>query len=81
MRYAIALLLSMVLAGTALASHCPSLIKQIDEQLATHEIDSTARQQIMTLRDQGEALHKQGKHEESVKVLDEALEKLDAAIQ
>lgn len=81
MRYAIAIVLSLFLAGTVLANQCPTLVHKIDEQLAAHEVDSGAKAQIMTLRNQGEALHQQGKHAESVKVLNEALDKLKTATQ
>ncbi|MGP4844027.1 hypothetical protein ACTXGQ_07840 [Marinobacter sp. 1Y8] len=81
MRYLIAIVVSVLLAGPAVASHCPSLVQKIDDQLTTVDIDSDTRERIETLRDKGLALHKQGKHEDSIEVLDQALEELDAAGQ
>lgn len=58
-------------AGPALAGHCPKDVKLIDASLATQ---SNAKAQ--TLRDQGDALHKAGKHKESVAALHQAMEML-----
>lgn len=79
MRYLIAIFVSLLLAGPVAASHCPSLAKKIDDQLASVDLDSETRERIQTLRDKGMELHQQGKHEESVELLDQALEELDAA--
>lgn len=78
MRYIAALLITVFFAGTALAGQCPSLVSQIDQQLQSAQLDSEAEASIKALRDRGESLHSQGKHAESVKVLKEALGKLDA---
>lgn len=78
MRYLAALLFTVFFAGSALASQCPSLVNQIDQQLQSAQLDSETEASIRALRDQGESLHKQGKHAESVKVLREAMDKLDA---
>ncbi|AXS82873.1 MULTISPECIES: hypothetical protein [Marinobacter] len=78
MRYLAALLITVFLAGTALASQCPSLVSQIDQQLQSAQLDSKTEASIKALRDQGQSLHSQGKHAESVKVLKKAIKKLDA---
>ncbi|WP_303287154.1 hypothetical protein [Marinobacter sp. SS8-8] len=78
MRYLAALLITVFLAGTALAGQCPSLVSQIDQQLQSAQLDSKTEASIKALRDQGESLHSQGKHAESVKVLKKAIKKLDA---
>ncbi|MAZ05173.1 MAG: hypothetical protein CME81_02020 [Halomonas sp.] len=78
MRYLAALLTTVFLAGTALAGQCPSLVSQIDQQLQSAQLDSKTEASIKALRDQGESLHSQGKHAESVKVLKKAIKKLDA---
>ena len=78
MRYLAALLITVFLAGTALAGQCPSLVSQIDQQLQSAQLDGEAEASIKALRDQGESLHSQGKHAESVKVLKKAIKKLDA---
>ena len=78
MRYLAALLTTVFLAGTALAGQCPSLVSQIDQQLQSAQLDSKTEASIKALRDQGESLHSQGKHAESVKVLKKEIKKLDA---
>lgn len=77
MRYLAALLLTAVVAGPAIAGQCPTLVNQIDTQLQSTALDSETKANIKALRDRGESLHQQGKHDESVKVLQEALSKLD----
>lgn len=74
MRILMALGLTILLAGTALAGQCPTLVQQIDTQLETAQLDDTMKQQVMTLRNEGETLHQQGKHGESVQILNQALE-------
>ncbi|MDX1458554.1 MAG: hypothetical protein R3276_13275 [Marinobacter sp.] len=74
MRVLMALGLTILLAGTALAGQCPTLVQQIDTQLETAQLDDNTKQQVMTLRNEGEALHQQGKHGESVQTLNQALE-------
>lgn len=81
MRYLTVVLLSLALAGPALAGQCPSLVSEIDSQLAAAKMDDGTREQIQAMRDKGEMLHRQGSHGESVKVLNEALEKLESASQ
>ncbi|MFL1453054.1 tetratricopeptide repeat protein [Marinobacter sp. GN3S48] len=73
MRYIAALLFGLFLAGTVAASQCPSLVAKVDSQLESAELDSATVDNIKALRDQGQTLHEQGKHDESVKVLKEAL--------
>lgn len=56
-------------AGPALASHCPKDVKLIDASLAKQ-----SNAEAQTLRDQGDALHKAGKHKESEAALHQAME-------
>lgn len=77
MRYLATLLLTAVVAGPVIAGQCPTLVSQIDTQLQSTALDSETKANIKALRDRGESLHQQGKHDESVKVLQEALSKLD----
>ncbi len=79
MRYLTALLFTVFFAGNALSGQCPSLVKEIDQKLQSAQLDSAAESRIQELRDQGESLHNQGKHAESVRVLREAIDELDAA--
>lgn len=74
MRYIAALLFGLFLAGTVAASQCPGLVAKVDSQLeSAQELDQETVDNIKALRDQGQTLHEQGKHDESVKVLKEAL--------
>jgi len=74
MRYIAALLFGLFLAGTVAASQCPSLVAKVDSQLeSAQQLDRETIENIKTLRDQGQTLHEQGKHDESVKILKEAL--------
>ena len=60
-------------AGNAFAFHCPKEMKKIDDALATKP-NITAEQlaQVKSLRTEGETLHKQGKHQESLDTLGKA---------
>lgn len=62
------------LANPALAFRCPSEIAAIDEALQTAELSDEERQQVTELRDEGERLHNEGDHEESLDTLAEAKE-------
>ena len=65
-------------AGTALAYHCPADMKAIDAKLATNpKLSEAAAAKVKKLRADGEAFHKAGKHDESVKVLGEAMKILE----
>ncbi|MBX3603824.1 MAG: hypothetical protein KF788_01055 [Piscinibacter sp.] len=60
-------------AGGAFAFHCPVDMKEIDAKLATHpKLSEADAAKVKQLRADGEAAHKAGKHEESVKMLGEA---------
>ncbi len=62
------------------AMHCPADMAKIDAQLqSAPPSDATVLAQVQKLRAEGEALHKAGNHAESVKVLGEALQLLDAS--
>ncbi len=59
--------------GAALAFHCPNEMKAIDAKLATKPTLSAENMAKVTkLRGDGEALHKAGKHDDSLKALEEA---------
>lgn len=79
MRFLTVMIFSLLFAGSVLASRCPSLVHQIDQQLASASYDSDTQAQVKALRDQGQALHQQGKHRESVEVLEQAMDVLNAA--
>ncbi|MGZ5032191.1 MAG: hypothetical protein ACXWAC_03250 [Usitatibacter sp.] len=65
-------------SGTAFAFHCPSDMKKIDEALAKKpKLTEAQMKEVTKLRADGEALHKAGKHQESVDTLAKAMKILD----
>ena len=61
-------------ASSAFAFHCPNDMKKIDEALAKNPKMSEAdMKEVKKLRADGEALHKAGKHQESVDTLAKAM--------
>lgn len=69
------ILLSLTAAcGLAFAYHCPADMKAIDAKLATSpKLTEADMAKVKKLRADGEAAHKAGKHDESVKLLGEAM--------
>ena len=60
-------------ASAAFAHNCPNEMKAIDAKLATKPALSEAdAAKVKKLRAEGEAAHKAGNHDESMKVLGEA---------
>lgn len=70
------LLLATLLAaasGLALAHNCPNEMKAIDAKLATNpKLADADAAKVKALRAEGEAAHKAGKHDDSMKALGEA---------
>lgn len=61
-------------ATTAMAFHCPADMKKIDEALAKNpKLSEADAASVKKLRAEGEALHKAGKHQESVDALGKAM--------
>ena len=61
-------------SGAALAHNCPNEMKAIDAKLASNPTLAAAdMDKVKKLRADGEAAHKAGKHDESVKLLAEAM--------
>lgn len=74
------LLASMLFAGSALAFHCPADMKKIDDALAAGPALSAEQlAEVQKLRAEGEVLHNEGKHQESVDALAKALALLTPA--
>lgn len=72
--FSIAAVLAL-LATPVLASHCPKDVKAIDKAVAKdHGLTAEQLAKVEGLRDKGAALHKNGKHGDSVKELHEAME-------
>jgi hypothetical protein len=60
-------------AGGALAHNCPNEMKAIDAKLATQpKLSDADAAKVKKLRADGEAAHKAGKHDDSMKALGEA---------
>ena len=74
MKRTLALAVSLLFASaSAFAFHCPKDMKEIDAALAKKPKLSEAQMKDVTkLRADGEALHKAGKHQESVDTLAKA---------
>jgi hypothetical protein len=61
---------TMLFAGSALAFHCPQDMKKIDDALAKNpKLTDAQMAQVKKDRADGEALHKAGKHQESLDAL------------
>ncbi|HNW62211.1 hypothetical protein [Piscinibacter sp.] len=60
-------------AGTAFAHNCPNEMKAIDAKLAANpKLADADAAKVKQLRADGEAAHKAGKHDDSMKALGEA---------
>ena len=70
----------MSAAAVAFAFHCPSDMKKIDEALAKKPtLTKEQMADVTKYRAEGEALHKAGKHQESVDMLAKAMKILGVA--
>jgi len=72
MRKLIAGIAFALAAGTAFASSCPKEMKVIDSALPGAKLDSAQMAEVKRLRAEGETLHKEGKHAESLAALGKA---------
>lgn len=73
MRQAIVFMAGVVLAGAAWAHNCPNEMKAIDAKLgASPALSKDAADKVAKLRASGEAHHKAGRHNESMRDLGEA---------
>jgi hypothetical protein len=60
-------------SGTAFAFHCPKDMKEIDDALAKKpKLTAAQSKDVAKYRADGEALHKAGKHQESLDTLAKA---------
>lgn len=76
-RYALAVLLAFT-SSAAFAFHCPMDMKKIDEAMAKNpQLTAQQASDVRKYRAEGEALHKQGKHQESVDTLAKAMKILN----
>ncbi|MEO4046192.1 hypothetical protein AAFN46_03745 [Pseudomonas sp. CAU 1711] len=80
MRHLAIALLVTLLSAPALAMHCPREMARIDAMLASEPpADPEVLAEVQRLRAEGEELHKAGNHSEALKILDEALNLLQAS--
>jgi hypothetical protein len=69
---------AMLISTAALAFHCPADMKKIDEALAKNpKLTEAQMSEVKKYRAEGEALHKAGKHQESVDTLAKAMKILN----
>ena len=62
------------IAGSAFAAHCPMDMKKIDEAMSkSPTLPAEQLAEVKQLRAEGEALHKAGKHDDSVEKLGKAM--------
>ena len=67
------LLVVLLFSTAAFAKTCPKLVHQIDAALPKSSLSADQKAKVKEMRDEGDKLHKQGKHAQSEKVLREAL--------
>ena len=76
-RIALAALLAFS-TSAAFAFHCPADMRKIDDAMAKNpQLSAQQAAEVKKYRAEGEALHKQGKHQESVDTLAKAMKILD----
>jgi hypothetical protein len=64
---------ALLASGSALAFHCPADMKKIDDALAKNpQLTAAQMDEVKKDRAEGEALHKAGKHQESLDALAKA---------
>jgi hypothetical protein len=69
---------AILFSSAALAFHCPADMKKIDEALAKNpKLSAEQMADVKKYRSEGEALHKAGKHQESVDTLAKAMKILN----
>ncbi len=67
----------IALAGPAHATYCPGLMASIDDALQTaSDLSPEQVDKIKRLRDEGDALHRNGNHSESIAMFKKALKLL-----
>lgn len=75
MRRTLSFMILVLASSIAFGSQCPTDMAAIDEHLAGNpELTEEQMTEVKELREQGEQLHNDGKHQESVEALAEAKE-------
>lgn len=62
-----------LIAAPALAFHCPADMAKIDAAMQTASLTPEQETQVKELRAKGQQLHEAGNHDESIKVLAQAM--------
>ncbi|MGQ0484094.1 MAG: hypothetical protein ACT4SY_01895 [Hyphomicrobiales bacterium] len=75
-KFVLAAALVAALATPAFAGKCPTIMKKIDEAMATTQADEATKTKVMALYDKGKAEHAAGDHAASEADLNEALKLL-----
>ena len=70
-----------LVAGPALAAHCPQDAAAIDHALGVLDVSEDVRAEVTELRDRGMELHDAGDHRESERVLAEAMRMLLTSVE
>lgn len=78
-KIALALALVGIAAGPALAFQCPLLLKQIQD--ATAGKTDASSKKALELAAEGDKLHKEGKHAESVAKMEEAAKVINLTLK
>lgn len=73
MRASLALALLLAVASPAYANQCPADMAKIDAALLVAQLGDADLTKVKELRAEGEKLHNEGKHDESVAKLAEAM--------
>jgi hypothetical protein len=69
---------ALLFSTSALAFHCPQDMKKIDDALAKNpKLTEAQMTDVKKYRAEGEALHKAGKHQESIDTLGKAMKILN----
>jgi len=63
----------VLLSASAFAFHCPADIKAIDNALSKANLSAAQKSEVIQLRDEGEAQHNAGQHQEAVNTLSKAM--------
>ena len=79
--FVIAVALLTLLAGPAMASQCPLLIKQLNEAVAKMKADDAMVAKAKPIIAEAQKLHDGGKHADAVKKAEEAAKAMGLALQ
>ena len=72
-RSLIAAAILVAFSAPAMAFHCPADVEAIDNALPKSSLTAAQKTEVMKLRDEGEAQHKAGQHQDAVNTLAKAM--------